>query len=136
MSDIDKYRPIEDAQKAREYLGQMCKGERPSMSIPVQHDDWDMVFMRLIRRCEEIDRVDLVPQCPEWLPIESAPRDKRVLVWSGQEIYAVHWSKNPMTDDEAWIVAEWGTDGDQALVKALFWMPLPAAPKPPAGGDV
>lgn len=63
-----------------------------------------------------------------WLPIETAPHDKRVLVWSGQEMYCAHWAQNPMTGDEAWIVAEWGTDGDQALVKPTHWQSLPLPP--------
>lgn len=63
-----------------------------------------------------------------WLPIETAPKDKRILVWSGQEIYAAHWVKHITTDDEAWIVAQWGDEGDQALVKPTHWMPLPEAP--------
>ena len=65
----------------------------------------------------------------EWQPIETAPRDKRVLIWSGQEMYCAHWSRNPMTRDVAWSVAEWGTEGEQALVKATHWMPLPEPPK-------
>ena len=64
----------------------------------------------------------------EWHPIETAPHDKRVMVWSGQETYCAHWAQNPMTGDEAWIVAEWGTDGDQALVKPTHWRPLPLPP--------
>lgn len=64
----------------------------------------------------------------DWLPIETAPHDKRVMVWSGQEMYCAHWAQNPMTGDEAWIVAEWGNDGDQALVKPTHWQPPPAPP--------
>ncbi len=64
----------------------------------------------------------------QWKEIDTAPRNKRVLLWSGQEIYAGHWSKHIETNDEAWIVAQWG-DGDQALVKATHWMPLPEPPK-------
>lgn len=64
----------------------------------------------------------------DWHPIETAPHDKRVMVWSGQEMYCAHWAQNPMTGDEAWIVAEWGTDGDQALVKPTHWQALPLPP--------
>lgn len=63
-----------------------------------------------------------------WHPIESAPRDRRLLVWSGQEIYAAHWAQHPLTGDEAWIVAQWG-DGEQALVKPTHWAPLPEPPQ-------
>jgi uncharacterized phage-associated protein len=64
----------------------------------------------------------------EWQPMETAPRDKRVMVWSGQEMYCAHWAQNPMKGDEAWIIAEWGTEGDQALVKPTHWHPLPLPP--------
>lgn len=70
---------------------------------------------------------------PEWQPIETAPKDARILVWSGQELYAAHWAQNPFTGDEAWIVAEWGDERDQALVKPTHWMPLLA---PPIAGQV
>ena len=71
------------------------------------------------------------PRCAEieWHPMETAPHDRRLMVWSGQEMYCAHWAQNPMTGDEAWIVAEWGTDGDQALVKPTHWRPLPLPPK-------
>jgi len=67
-----------------------------------------------------------------WQAIETAPKDQRVLVWSGQEVYVSHWVKNMITDDEAWLVAAWGDEGDQALVKAVLWHPLPELP--PCGG--
>ena len=63
-----------------------------------------------------------------WQPIDTAPHDKRVLVWSGQEMYCAHWAQNAITGDEAWIVAEWGNDGDQALVKPTHWRALPLPP--------
>ena len=69
-----------------------------------------------------------------WRPIESAPRDKRILVKTGQDIYVAHWVKNPFTDDEAWLIATFGDDGDQLLVKPHEWMPLPAAHVPAKEG--
>jgi len=68
-----------------------------------------------------------------WRDIETAPKDTRVLIWSGQERYAAHWSQNPLTGDEAWIVAEWGTEGDQALVRPTHWQPLPPPPAAEGG---
>ena len=57
-------------------------------------------------------------------PISTAPHDKRVLVWTGQEWYAAHWVQHPVTGDEAWLIATWG-DGEQALVHPTHWMPMP-----------
>lgn len=65
----------------------------------------------------------------EWQPIETAPKNQRLLVWTGQEIYAAHWAISSITGDESWIVAEWGTEGDQAIVKPSHWMPLTDPPK-------
>jgi hypothetical protein len=67
-----------------------------------------------------------------WQTIETAPRDRRVVVWTGREKYIAHWAKNPFTDDEAWIVANFGDDGDQLLVKPVLWAEAPA--DPPADG--
>ena len=57
-------------------------------------------------------------------PIETAPKDKRVLVWDGHEVYAAHWARHMITDDGAWVIAQFG-DGEQVLVKPTHWMPLP-----------
>lgn len=66
-----------------------------------------------------------------WQPIETAPKDQRILVWTGVEMYCAHWAKNIFTDDEAWIVAQWGDNRDQALVRPTHWMPLPEQPEKP-----
>jgi len=63
-----------------------------------------------------------------WMPIDTAPRDERVLLWNGTGTYCGHWAKSIETDDEAWIIAEFGNEGDQLLIKATHWMPLPAPP--------
>jgi hypothetical protein len=52
------------------------------------------------------------------------------MVWSGVEIYVAHWSQHPVTGDEAWLVAEWGTEGDQALVYPTHWYDR-ELPEPP-----
>lgn len=38
----------EDVARARKYLAELCKGSIPSMSIPVDNNDFDMVFKRMI----------------------------------------------------------------------------------------
>lgn len=65
-----------------------------------------------------------------WQPIETVPHDRRVILWTGREIYIGHWAKNAHTGHEAFIIAEWGKDGDQAMLgNVTHWM---EAPKPPA----
>lgn len=69
-----------------------------------------------------------------WQPISSAPKDKRVLVWTGQDIYAAQWAKNPYTDEEAWVVGRFwvvgGEEDDQLILKnPTHWQPLPEEPK-------
>lgn len=60
----------------------------------------------------------------DWKPIETAPKNKRILVCTGVEIYCANWVCNPYTGDESWLVAEF-YDGEQVLVKATHWAELP-----------
>lgn len=88
---------------------------------------WRVVCMLLadeVRRRMEIEAVDAKSK-QGWQPIETAPHDKRILVRTDREIYAAHWAQNVETGHEAWIVAEWGEDRDQALVTPDYWMPIP-----------
>ena len=62
-----------------------------------------------------------------WQPIATAPKDKRILVFTGQEIYAANWVKNIENDQEAWRVG-YMTNGDGLVVSALLWHDAPDAP--------
>lgn len=64
-----------------------------------------------------------------WGPIESAPKSQRLLVWSGQEMYCARWAQNIETGHEAWVIAEWGDEGDCLMVTPSHWMALPAPPQ-------
>jgi len=65
-----------------------------------------------------------------WLDISTAPKDKRILIWTGQTIYAAQWAKNPYTNDEAWVVGRFGDEGDQLILKnPTHWQPSPEPPK-------
>lgn len=67
---------------------------------------------------------------PEWEPIDTAPKDDRVLVrCESGSVYAAHWVQNPMTGDEAWLVCAL-EDGTQMLVHPVEWLPLPVAARP------
>ena len=62
-----------------------------------------------------------------WKHIASAPKDKRIIVWTGQERYCAHWVKNPFTGDEAWCVSE-DPDGMQHIVYPSHWRGCPNPP--------
>lgn len=64
----------------------------------------------------------------KWKLIGNAPHDKRILVWTGQEIYAAHWVKHPVTGDEAFMVGECINNSYQLLTKPTHWMLLPEPP--------
>lgn len=77
---------------------------------------------------EAIEALNRIQKENEWQLIETAPHDKRVLVWTGQEIYAAHWAQHTVTGDVAWIIAEWGDEGDQVLCKPILWTVCPELP--------
>ena len=62
-----------------------------------------------------------------WQPIETAPKNKRILVFTGQEIYAANWVKNMANDHEAWMVGDIG-NGDRLIVNAILWHDAPERP--------
>ena len=83
--------------------------------------------------------VDVMTKSPEQVlaeagwrtDMDAAPRDRRLPVRTEMEVYIAHWAKNPFTNDEAWIVANFGDDGDQLLVKPIMWhAPLPDPDQP------
>lgn len=64
-----------------------------------------------------------------WQPIDTAPKDRRLLVWTGQNSHCAQWVQNPYTGDEAWMIAI-TADNQQVIVKATHWQPLPEPPQP------
>lgn len=68
----------------------------------------------------------------DWQPIATAPNDRRILLWTGTEMYVGHWAENFITGDRGWIIAEWGTDGDQAVLpidRPTKWAERPEPPQ-------
>ena len=64
----------------------------------------------------------------EWQPIETAPTDCEVLIWTGENRYVAKWAKNIETDEIGWIVADLG-DGNRVIANSpTHWMPLPPPP--------
>lgn len=61
---------------------------------------------------------------PQWHDMETAPRDRRILVKSPSgKIYVAHWVQHPETSDEAYCISE-GPDGMQHLVYPVMWREL------------
>jgi len=73
---------------------------------------------------------------PEWQPIETAPKDKRIIAWNGNLVTEALWLDD--TDDNGhvgWCGAGF-TDGgmlyyhhNELEPKPTKWMPLPDGPK-------
>lgn len=56
-----------------------------------------------------------------WCPMNTAPRDRRILVKSpAGELYVAHWVQHPSTGDEAYCISE-GPDGVQHLIYPVEW---------------
>ena len=64
-----------------------------------------------------------------WNVIETAPRDRDILVYTEAGYCHVVWAvENVVTGEKAWMVAQFD-DGDQALLtNATHWMELPKRP--------
>ena len=61
---------------------------------------------------------------PEWQPIETAPKDKPILVCQSQN--GIVRTARGVNDRGDWIT---GPSPMDYIVKITHWMPLPAAPK-------
>ena len=59
-----------------------------------------------------------------WKTIDSCPRNRRVLVWTGENVYCGEWVQNHLTGDEAFAVADL-EDGLRALVYPTHWQDAP-----------
>ena len=59
----------------------------------------------------------------EWQPIETAPKNKAIIVYAGRRIGEACYISNP--DLEGWW---WADDLDRMARTPTRWMPLPPAP--------
>ena len=67
-----------------------------------------------------------------WLSMESAPKDRRILVLSSGDVqYTAEWAKNPVTGSELYRIANVGdAEGHQIFVnESVAWQDLPEPPK-------
>ena len=63
-----------------------------------------------------------------WQPIESAPKDKRILVWSEDGIFQAEWdifAKKILVVTQPSVGVEWSGEDDAPLT---HWMPCPQDP--------
>lgn len=69
-----------------------------------------------------------------WKDMETAPRDRRIIIATDTEMYIAHWVQNPFTGDEAWRIAVFEADAEssnQVLIKhglAKAWTEAPQHP--------
>ena len=76
-----------------------------------------------VKKLAERDGLVVTPlyAMPHWNNMDTAPRDRRILVKSqAGELYIAHWVQNPDTGDEAYCVSE-GPDGMQHLLHPVQW---------------
>ena len=62
-----------------------------------------------------------------YFSMETAPKDRRILIFSGENYYCSHWGKNACTDEEAWIIVNnYDGEGSQVLCKhPIGWSEIP-----------
>jgi hypothetical protein len=60
------------------------------------------------------------PRKQNWKLIKSAPRNERILLWTGQNQYVGQWVQDFVTNDEAFSVSDL-PDGARLVVKATHW---------------
>lgn len=64
-----------------------------------------------------------------WQPIETAPRNARILIKVGEDAHVAQWVQNFINGDDAWAIAEI-PDNTGGFDRVIFrnpthWMPLP-----------
>lgn len=67
---------------------------------------------------------------PKWQPIETAPRDREILIYSPEydEQFVAFWGVCPDDGDSQWVVAR-SKDMVVIVRNPTHWLPLPAAPE-------
>jgi len=100
--------------------------------------------MRLDECADELEAALSVAQGQGWLPIESAPKNRPVLIWNGRRAIAA-WFQDDATDpemeegDESDLDGYWCIDDGKLGPFAVrgggitHWRELPAAPAQPDG---
>lgn len=69
-----------------------------------------------------------------WHDIETAPKDRRIIIATDTDMFVANWVKNFVTGDEAWRIAVFEADAEssnQVLIKnglAKAWAEAPEHP--------
>lgn len=69
-----------------------------------------------------------------WNDIETAPRDRRIIIATDTEMYVANWVQNFITGDDAWLVARFKDESngnDQIIIEssiAKAWVEAPEHP--------
>lgn len=69
-----------------------------------------------------------------WKDIETAPKDRRIIIATDTDMFVANWVKNFVTGDEAWLMAVFDADAEndnQVLIKhglAKAWAEAPEHP--------
>lgn len=66
----------------------------------------------------------------KWQPIETAPKDIEVLIWTGENIYVGKYVQNIETGETSFSVLEF-EDGSRVVANPTHWMYLPEPPTEP-----
>lgn len=78
---------------------------------------------------------------PQWLPIESAPKDgTEILAYEKECVFITSWDDSPdgcINYHKGFYSGRkgFGSKGAPLLDYPTHWQPLPAAPNPPIAGD-
>lgn len=72
----------------------------------------------------------LIAQIPQWMPIESAPKDGSYLMLVDCDLVTIGtWTKSDALRDEAWIGFDCMSNIDKVVILSpTHWMPLPTPP--------
>lgn len=109
--------------------------ERSSAIGDNSHREFDAGRERAYDNCaDELDAaLDALPLVPEWLPIETAPKDGRDILLAVVERGFMKCAVGGWDDEEESWVEDFRGKGNFNYVPATHWMPLPAAPAPKEG---
>lgn len=69
-----------------------------------------------------------------WKDIETAPKDRRIIVATDTEMYVANWVQNFITGDDAWLVARFDDDvngNDQIIIESAIAKAWTEAPEHP-----